>query len=135
MQYGTARTNHQPTVSPESMYPGKNKMTVHNYDGTVWKDFRKGKEWPLPQANDESENLLRRSIPLLKAMEQSINSPFVQLGMDVGLNKVGTLRRPRNPREQLRQQPEPVVLHGHLLTVCDPDGRCLRDVRQFGHEL
>jgi membrane peptidoglycan carboxypeptidase len=91
MQYGVLNPKDPPDqpnsdrtqVSPESMYPGKNKMTVHNYDGTVWKDS-KGKEWL--QANDESENL--PSTTLRYAMEQSINSTYVQLGMDVGLKMV-----------------------------------------------
>ncbi len=70
-------------VSPKSMYTGVNKWKVLNYDGTVWQDHN-GNEWL--QQNDENENV--KSITLKKAMEQSVNSTYVQLGMDVGLDKV-----------------------------------------------
>ncbi len=62
-----------------SIYPGVNHWKVLNYDGSVWTD-KDGNEWL--QANDESDNF--KSITLKKAMELSINSTYVQLGMDVG---------------------------------------------------
>ncbi len=69
-------------VAPLSMYPGVNLWKVLNYDGSVWMDH--GKEWL--QANDEKDSF--KSITLKKAMELSVNSTYVQLGMDVGLDKV-----------------------------------------------
>ncbi|KOT99453.1 penicillin-binding protein [Streptomyces sp. NRRL F-5755] len=70
-------------VSPNSIYNGDNKLKLLNYDGTVWHD-KDGKEWH--QANDGNEN--RGKITLRTAMQFSVNTPFIQLGMDVGRDKV-----------------------------------------------
>jgi len=75
-------------VSPKSLYSGKNKLKVKDYDGTVWKN-EKGEEWL--QTNDGNESYgspPRYDIDLREAMRESVNSAFVQLGMDVGLDKV-----------------------------------------------
>ncbi|MFF4758802.1 transglycosylase domain-containing protein [Streptomyces sp. NPDC001292] len=75
-------------VSPKSRFSGKNKLKIKKYDGTVWRN-EKGEEWL--QTNDghktygEPPNYL---IDLREAMRESVNSAFVQLGMDVGLDKV-----------------------------------------------
>ncbi|WP_079027712.1 transglycosylase domain-containing protein [Streptomyces rimosus] len=70
-------------VSPNSIYNGDNKLKLLNYDGTVWHD-KDGKEWH--QANDGNED--RGKITLRTAMQFSVNTPFIQLGMDVGRDKV-----------------------------------------------
>ncbi|MEV0602395.1 transglycosylase domain-containing protein [Streptomyces sp. NPDC050315] len=70
-------------VSPSSMYNGNNKVRLLNYDGTVWHD-RDGKEWH--QANDGNEDKGR--VSLRTAMQYSVNTPFIQLGMDVGTDVV-----------------------------------------------
>ncbi|MCL7426236.1 transglycosylase domain-containing protein [Streptomyces sp. YS415] len=75
-------------VSPKSLYSGQHHLKIKNYDGTVWHDD-KGKEWL--QANDGDESLgdpPNYQIDLRTAMQFSANSAFVQLGMDVGLDKV-----------------------------------------------
>jgi membrane peptidoglycan carboxypeptidase len=75
-------------VSPASLYSGKNKLKIRNYDGTVWKN-EKGQEWL--QVNDGHETYgspPKYQIDLREAMQNSVNSAFVQLGMDVGLDKV-----------------------------------------------
>ncbi|WP_328872535.1 penicillin-binding protein [Streptomyces sp. NBC_00287] len=75
-------------VSPKSLYSGENDLKIKNYDGTVWQDD-KGKEWL--QANDGEESLgdpPNYQVDLRTAMQFSANSAFVQLGMDVGLDKV-----------------------------------------------
>ncbi|MFI6344859.1 transglycosylase domain-containing protein [Streptomyces sp. NPDC050560] len=75
-------------VSPQSMYSGKNKLKIKQYDGSVWTN-EEGKEWL--QTNDGGDSLGAPpdyKITLRKAMEQSVNSAYVQLGMDVGLDKV-----------------------------------------------
>ncbi|WP_320781162.1 transglycosylase domain-containing protein [Streptomyces sp. CRN 30] len=77
-------------VSPKSLYTGKNKWKVKNYDGSVWQN-EKGEEWL--QTNDGGANASAGEAPdyeidLREAMRESINSAFVQLGMDVGLDKV-----------------------------------------------
>ncbi|GGS37717.1 transglycosylase domain-containing protein [Streptomyces griseoviridis] len=77
-------------VSPKSLYTGKNKWKVKTYDGSVWQN-EKGEEWL--QTNDGNANASAGKAPdymidLREAMRESINSAFVQLGMDVGLDKV-----------------------------------------------
>lgn len=75
-------------VSPKSLYSGKNDLKIKTYDGAVWKN-EKGKEWL--QENDGQESYgtpPNYRIDLREAMRESVNSAFVQLGMDVGLDKV-----------------------------------------------
>ncbi|MER5960782.1 transglycosylase domain-containing protein [Streptomyces sp. NPDC002057] len=71
-------------VDPDkSRYSGKNKLAVRKYNGEIWHN-EKGEEWR--QANDD--NASYGDITLRRAMVRSANSPFVQLGMDVGIDKV-----------------------------------------------
>ncbi|MCW7941877.1 penicillin-binding protein [Streptomyces hygroscopicus] len=75
-------------ISPKSLYSGQNKLKIKNYDKTVWTD-KDGKEWL--QTNDGNEsvgNPPNYQIDLREAMRASVNSAYVQLGMDVGLDKV-----------------------------------------------
>ncbi|MGW9028719.1 transglycosylase domain-containing protein [Streptomyces sp. NPDC055722] len=75
-------------ASPKSLYSGKNKLKIKKYDGTVWTD-KDNKEWL--QANDGNESVGKApdyKIDLREAMQYSVNSVYVQLGMDVGLDKV-----------------------------------------------
>jgi membrane peptidoglycan carboxypeptidase len=75
-------------VNPQSLYSGKNDLKIKNYDGTIWKD-ENDKEWL--QENDGKESYgspPNYRIDLREAMRESVNSAFVQLGMDVGLDKV-----------------------------------------------
>ncbi|WP_416977936.1 transglycosylase domain-containing protein [Streptomyces sp. T028] len=75
-------------VSPESLFSGKNKLKIQDYNRTVWKN-EKGEEWL--QTNDGNESYGSApdfKIDLREAMRESVNSAFVQLGMDVGLDKV-----------------------------------------------
>ncbi|WP_329146321.1 transglycosylase domain-containing protein [Streptomyces niveus] len=71
-------------VSPDkSRYNGKNKLKIKEYNGDVWTN-EDGKEWLQRNDGDESWD----EIDLRKAMKVSANSPFVQLGMDVGIPQV-----------------------------------------------
>ncbi|MBD0708574.1 MULTISPECIES: transglycosylase domain-containing protein [unclassified Streptomyces] len=71
-------------VDPDkSLYSGQDKLRVHRYNGDVWHD-EKGKEWL--QTNDDGASY--GNITLREAMIHSANSPYVQLGMDVGIDKV-----------------------------------------------
>ena len=70
-------------VSPKSVYDGDNKLKLRNYNGTIWRD-KEGQEWR--QRNDGNES--RGRIDLREAMTFSVNTPFIQLGMDVGIDKV-----------------------------------------------
>ncbi|OEV10459.1 transglycosylase domain-containing protein, partial [Streptomyces nanshensis] len=70
-------------VSPKSVYNGDNKLKLRNYDRSIWRN-EKGKEWR--QRNDGNES--RGRISLREAMQYSVNTPYIQLGMDVGVDKV-----------------------------------------------
>ncbi|MFE4697804.1 transglycosylase domain-containing protein [Streptomyces sp. NPDC056738] len=74
-------------VSPKSFYSGKNKLKIKDYDGTDWRDD-KGKEWLQTNDGGQSLNPPTYKIDLREAMRESVNSAYVQLGMDVGLDKV-----------------------------------------------
>ncbi|MFE7209919.1 transglycosylase domain-containing protein [Streptomyces sp. NPDC001698] len=86
---GTSQPQDERTqVSPKSRFSGKNKLKIKNYDGTIWRN-EKDEEWL--QTNDGNESLGKPPsymIDLREAMQWSVNSAFVQLGMDVGLDKV-----------------------------------------------
>lgn len=70
-------------VSPESVYDGDNKLKIKKYNGAVWTDEDNN---PWLQTNDGDHSY--GDIDLRYAMQESANSPFVQLGMDVGTDKV-----------------------------------------------
>ncbi|MEU9166946.1 transglycosylase domain-containing protein [Streptomyces sp. NPDC048420] len=75
-------------VNAKSLFSGKNDLKIKNYDGSIWKN-EEGKEWL--QENDGKESYgspPKYQIDLRDAMRESVNSAFVQLGMDVGLDKV-----------------------------------------------
>ncbi|AQS68689.1 transglycosylase domain-containing protein [Streptomyces pactum] len=75
-------------ISPKSLYSGKNNLKINNYDGTIWEN-EEGKQWR--QENDGKESIgdpPDYKIDLREAMRLSVNSAFVQLGMDVGLDQV-----------------------------------------------
>ncbi|MBE4734754.1 transglycosylase domain-containing protein [Streptomyces caniscabiei] len=75
-------------VSPKSLYSGKNDLKIRDYNGDIWTN-EEGKEWL--QANDGDESYgspPKYQIDLREAMRVSANSPYVQLGMDVGLDRV-----------------------------------------------
>ncbi|MFF1693620.1 transglycosylase domain-containing protein [Streptomyces sp. NPDC058257] len=74
-------------VNPKSLYSGKNKLKIQNYDGSIWKD-KKGKEWLQTNDGGQDYNKPTYQIDLREAMRESVNSAYVQLGMDVGLDKV-----------------------------------------------
>jgi membrane peptidoglycan carboxypeptidase len=82
MEHGTYTTEGV-GVSPMSKYNGNDNLRIKNQDGSYVLDkenkpFRQKNESPRPWGY----------VTLHKAMEQSINTPFVQLGMDVGLERV-----------------------------------------------
>ncbi|WP_078612615.1 transglycosylase domain-containing protein [Streptomyces canus] len=75
-------------VNAKSLFSGKNDLKIRNYDGSIWKN-EEGKEWN--QENDGKQSYgspPKYQIDLREAMRESVNSAFVQLGMDVGLDKV-----------------------------------------------
>ncbi|WP_406304053.1 penicillin-binding protein [Streptomyces sp. NBC_00885] len=77
-------TSERHIVDPDkSKYSGKNKLKIKDYDGSVWRN-EKQQEWL--QTNDGGESY--GDIDLREAMVHSANSPFVQLGMDIGIKTV-----------------------------------------------
>ncbi|MFF1921735.1 transglycosylase domain-containing protein [Streptomyces sp. NPDC058221] len=78
-QPDSARTK----VSPLSVYNGNNLLKIKKYNGDVWTN-EDGDEWLQRNDGNHSEG----NVTLRKAMEVSANSPYVQLGMDVGTDKV-----------------------------------------------
>ncbi|MFJ9375119.1 transglycosylase domain-containing protein [Streptomyces sp. NPDC101455] len=82
MEYGTYKTDGV-GISPLSKYNGDDHLKVQNQDGTNVLN----KDGSIFYQNNES-NYPWGYITLRKAMEQSINTPYVQLGMDVGMTKV-----------------------------------------------
>ncbi|WP_405389746.1 penicillin-binding protein [Streptomyces sp. NBC_01102] len=70
-------------VSPKSVFDGDNKLKIEKYNGEVWTDEDNN---PWFQTNDGDHSY--GDIDLREAMQESANSPFVQLGMDVGTDKV-----------------------------------------------
>jgi membrane peptidoglycan carboxypeptidase len=69
-------------VTPGTVYDGDNKVTVRTPEGPYWS--RNGKI--VRVANDGGRSWGR--ITLRQAVADSVNTPVVQLGMDVGLDRV-----------------------------------------------
>ncbi|MEU0743145.1 transglycosylase domain-containing protein [Streptomyces sp. NPDC006134] len=82
MQYGTYRSDGQ-GISPLSKYNGDDHLKVRKPDGSYY--LRKDNS-VFYQENETDHPW--GYITLHKAMEQSVNTPFVQLGVDVGMDKV-----------------------------------------------
>ncbi|MFJ9815958.1 transglycosylase domain-containing protein [Streptomyces sp. NPDC101151] len=82
MEYGTYKSPGTP-VSPLSKYNGNDHLKVARPDGSYY-------------LNKDNSTFFQKNesphkwgyITLRKAMEQSINTPFVQLGVDVGMTHV-----------------------------------------------
>ncbi|MEV6588418.1 transglycosylase domain-containing protein [Streptomyces acidicola] len=75
-------------VSPKSLFSGKNNLKIKEYNGEIWRN-EKDEEWLQVNDGDESYGTPPKyDITVREAMRVSANSAFVQLGMDVGLDKV-----------------------------------------------
>jgi membrane peptidoglycan carboxypeptidase len=70
-------------VSPKTIYNGDSGIKILNYNGQPWMN-KEGKEWLQPNEGDTNYG----PMTLRDALKVSANTPFVQLGMDVGLDKV-----------------------------------------------
>ncbi|MFJ7151154.1 transglycosylase domain-containing protein [Streptomyces sp. NPDC100445] len=82
MKYGTYDSKGE-GISPLSKYNGNDHLKVHRPDGS----FYLNKDNSYFFQNNESDHPWGY-ITLRKAMEQSVNTPFVQLGVDVGMTHV-----------------------------------------------
>ncbi|WNF01741.1 transglycosylase domain-containing protein [Streptomyces luomodiensis] len=69
-------------VTPSTLYDGDNKVAVHTPEGPYWD--RSGKIVRATNDGDVSYG----QVTLRQAIVQSINTPMMQLGMDVGLDEV-----------------------------------------------
>ncbi|GGL99568.1 penicillin-binding protein [Streptomyces fumigatiscleroticus] len=79
MEYGTYQTDGEP-LSPLAKYNGNDELIIKDQNG----DPIAGADGkPFRQKNEGTTAW--GMVTLKKAMEQSINSPFAQLGIDVGL--------------------------------------------------
>lgn len=81
MEYGTAESGGDP-ISPMTRYNGNDLLVIKDQNGDPIMG-NNGK--PFRQKNEGTKAW--GMVTLKKAMEQSINSPFAQLGVDVGLSK------------------------------------------------
>ncbi|MFF3575496.1 transglycosylase domain-containing protein [Streptomyces mirabilis] len=81
MQYGTYKTTPE-ALSPMARYNGDDLLVIkdQNNEPIMGNDGK-----PFRQKNEGTKAW--GMVTLKKAMEQSINSPFAQLGVDVGLSK------------------------------------------------
>ncbi|GHF25166.1 penicillin-binding protein [Streptomyces mashuensis] len=70
-------------VTPATVYDGDDKVAIRTPEGPYWD--RSGKI--VKTANDGGKSWGK--VTLKEALAQSVNGPFVQLGMDVGLDRVG----------------------------------------------
>ncbi|MFC8239600.1 transglycosylase domain-containing protein [Streptomyces chartreusis] len=80
MEYGTYETDGEP-LSPLTKYNGNDLLVIKDQNGDPIMG-NNGK--PFRQKNEGTTAW--GEVTLRKAMEQSINSPFAQLGIDVGLS-------------------------------------------------
>lgn len=87
MQDGTYNSNGE-GISPLSKYNGNDHLKVRRPDGSYYLNKDNSSFF---QANESNHPW--GYITLRKAMEQSINTPFVQLGVDVGMSKVRDMAR------------------------------------------
>lgn len=85
MEDGTYKSDGE-GISPESKYNGNDLQKIRRPDGTYVLNKDNS---PFRQKNESTRAW--GYITLHKAMEQSVNSPFVQLGMDVGMDRVARI--------------------------------------------
>ncbi|MFJ4968773.1 transglycosylase domain-containing protein [Streptomyces sp. NPDC088755] len=78
----TTREGSTTPVSPDSLYDGNDGVPVRTPEGPYWD--RSGKK--VVAQNDG--NISYGQITLHKALAASVNGPFLQLGVDTGLDKV-----------------------------------------------
>ncbi|WP_425586797.1 transglycosylase domain-containing protein [Streptomyces rameus] len=98
MEYGKYNS-HGEGVSPLSKYNGNDHLKVQKPDGTYYLN----KDNSYFYQENESDHPWGY-ITLRKAMEQSVNTPFVQLGVDVGMTHVRDVARQAGILDQSMSQ-------------------------------
>ncbi|MFE1408165.1 transglycosylase domain-containing protein [Streptomyces sp. NPDC058770] len=84
LQHGIARKRNGPrsAVTPSTVYDGDDDIPITTPEGPYWD--RSGK---MVKGNNDGDRSYGR-ISLHDAMAKSVNSPFLQLGMDTGLKRI-----------------------------------------------
>ncbi|MGW2521087.1 transglycosylase domain-containing protein [Streptomyces sp. NPDC001617] len=84
LEHGVRKSRTGPTtsVSPETVYDGDDGLTVTTPEGPYWD--RSGKK--VLAHNDDGKSY--GPIALSRALAVGVNTPFVQLGLDTGLDRV-----------------------------------------------
>ena len=84
LEHGVTKTRGRPPtpVTPETLYDGNDGVPVTTPEGPYWD--RSGKK--VSAHNDGKRSY--GQISLRQALAQSVNTPFMQLGMDTGLSTV-----------------------------------------------
>ncbi|MEW2297271.1 transglycosylase domain-containing protein [Streptomyces sp. NPDC006743] len=84
LEHGVVKQRDAPRVpiSPDTVYDGDDAVPVHTPEGPYWD--RSGRK--VAAHNDGKKSF--GPVTLRKALAQSVNTPFMQLGMDTGLDKV-----------------------------------------------
>ncbi|MGX9890934.1 transglycosylase domain-containing protein [Streptomyces sp. NPDC002276] len=84
LEHGVTKTRGSPPtpVTPETLYDGNDGVPVTTPEGPYWD--RSGKK--VSAHNDGKKSY--GQISLRQALAQSVNTPFMQLGMDTGLSTV-----------------------------------------------
>ncbi|MFM9612078.1 transglycosylase domain-containing protein [Streptomyces niveiscabiei] len=84
LEHGVRRTREGPVeqVTPQSLYDGNNGALVRTPEGPYWD--RSGKPVAAKNADGKSYGM----ISLRRALALGVDGPFMQLGMDTGLDKV-----------------------------------------------
>ncbi|MEU7061657.1 transglycosylase domain-containing protein [Streptomyces sp. NPDC046197] len=84
LEHGVTKQRNAPReqISPDSVYNGNDAVPVTTPEGPYWD--RSGRK--VAAHNDGKKSW--GQITLRKALAESVNTPFMQLGMDTGLDKV-----------------------------------------------
>ena len=84
LEHGVTKTRGRPptSVTPDTLYDGNDAVPVTTPEGPYWD--RSGKK--VSAHNDGKKSY--GQISLRQALAQSVNTPFMQLGMDTGLTTV-----------------------------------------------
>ncbi|MFF5564281.1 transglycosylase domain-containing protein [Streptomyces sp. NPDC012623] len=84
LQHGVVKQRDAPReqITPQSVYDGDDGVPVSTPEGPYWD--RSGKK--VAAHNDDGKSWGR--LTLREALAESVNTPFMQLGMDTGLDKV-----------------------------------------------
>lgn len=84
LEHGVHKTRGGPAtpVTPETVYDGDDNIPVMTPEGPYWD--RSGKKVAARNDGDKSYG----KVTLRQALAQSVNTPFMQLGMDTGLDQV-----------------------------------------------